>query len=179
MMGQRNRLQRLFSRPVMCAVVSLLAVPLMAQAVPATFSGTLIGNPPCEITGDENPISINFGEVGITRIDGVNYQQPLNLTITCGSDLGSNVAMYLAYDGMNATDFDHSALQTSRVGLGIRLSYQGSVITPNEDDLPITMSSNGVMSLTMTAVPVADPDPALVLLEGPFNAIATMEVRYP
>lgn len=175
-MTQRDLRVRWLSR-ALGLVLGLL--PWWAQAVQATFHGTLIGNPPCEISGPDNPISVNFGEVGINRIDGVNYTQPMTLTITCGGDLGSNVALYLAYDGMNANDFDSSALQTSRPGLGIRLYYQGNVLTPNEDDLPITMSSNGQMTLPMSAVPVIDPDPSLVLQEGPFNATGTMEVRYP
>ncbi|MDV5227793.1 MAG: fimbrial protein [Pseudomonadota bacterium] len=158
--------------------VSMLFNASFVQAVPMTFGGTLIGNPPCDITGDDDPVSVKFGDVGISRIDGVNYAQPFTLTVTCGADLGNSVALFMGYDGMNA-DFDDRALQTSREGLGILLSYNGTVIKPDNGDIPVTMSSHGVMTLPLVAVPVKDSNPALVLLEGPFNATGTVEIRYP
>lgn len=157
---------------------SLLFNASLAQAVPMTFGGTLIGNPPCDITGDDDPVSVQFGEVGITRIDGINYTESFTLTVSCGSDLGNNVVLYMGYDGMNA-EFDERALQTSKPGLGILLSYNGTVIKPDNGDIPITMSSNGMVSIPLTAVPVKDSNPALVLLEGSFNATGTVEIRYP
>lgn len=158
--------------------VSMLFNASFVQAVPMTFGGTLIGNPPCDITGDDDPVSVKFGDVGISRIDGVNYAQPFTLTVTCGADLGNSVALFMGYDGMNA-DFDDRALQAFPRGLGILLSYNGTVIKPNNGDIPVTMSSHGVMTLPLVAVPVKDSNPALVLLEGPFNATATVEIRYP
>lgn len=150
----------------------------------ASFSGTLISNPPCDVYGDNDPIQIDFGEVGITRIDGVNYAEPLNLTITCGSNLGNNVALVLKYIGVDATSFNTQALQTNRRGLGILLSHDGTVIPPifpseSGSGLPITMSSNGQKSLSFMAVPVKDPDPDTGLLEGAFSAMASMEIQYP
>ncbi|WP_272663227.1 MULTISPECIES: fimbrial protein [unclassified Providencia] len=159
-------------------MVGLLFTASFAQAIPMTFGGTLIGNPPCDITGNDDPITVKFGEVGISRIDGINFSQPFTLTVSCGNDLGNNVALFMGYDGMNA-NFDNRALQTSKSGLGILLSYNGTVVKPDNGDIPITMSSNGMVNIPLVAVPVKDSDPGLVLFEGPFNATGTVEIRYP
>lgn len=152
----------------------------VTQAVEVNFTGNLIQNPPCDVAGPDGigqPIKVPFGEVGITKIDGVNYQQDFTLTLSCGPALGSAVALYLQYTGMPAP-FDVKALQASQVGLGIRLYHQGVVVPPNSG-APMTMSSNGTATLPLYAVPVSDADPATVLYEGNFTATATVEMLYP
>lgn len=141
------------------------------------FHGTLISNPPCDITGDNDPITIDFGEMGITRIDGSNYMQDFALTITCGNDLGNAVQLYIAYEGQPMFPYDPNAIVTSREGLGVRLYYQGQVIPPNDDNRPIVLSGGGQTNLSLSAVPIRDP--AANLLEGTFIAMGTVEIRYP
>lgn len=171
---------QIFNRPSYCVVVLLL---LMSTGISSTyastqvnFRGNLIGNPPCDITGDNDPITVDFDEVGITKIDGTNYMQDFALTVTCGNDLGNSVQLYMGYDGMNAP-FDNDAVQTSLRGLGIRLYHQGQVVSPNNDDMPIIMSSGSSAIVPLSAVPVRDP--AIDLFEGIFTATGTVEIRYP
>lgn len=170
-------------RQIMIPAVALVlssAMSLTAQAVDVNFTATLIGNPPCDVAGPDGPdqpIRVPFGEVGITKINGVNYQQDFTLTLSCGTGLGNAVALYLQYRGMNAT-FDDNALQASVSGLGIRLYHQGVVIKPNTGT-PITMSDNGTESLPLYAVPVKDPSPSATLYEGDFTATANVEMNYP
>lgn len=155
-------------------------MPLTTYAVDVNFTANLIENPPCNVAGPDGadqPIKVQFGEVGVTKINGVNYQQDFTLTLSCGSGLGNAVALYLEYDGLNAR-FDDKALQGSQSGLGIRLYHQGIVIPPNSGK-PITMSSNGIATLPLSAVPVKDPDPAVTLYEGDFTATGIVELRYP
>lgn len=150
-----------------------------AQAVEVNFKGTLIDNPPCDVYGPDGvdqPIKVDFGEVGITKIDGVNYQQDVTLTLSCSTGLGQDVQLYLARDGGMVADFDNSALQTSKSGLGVRLYYQGTVFPPNTGVL-VTMSDNTTKSFPVYAVPVKDP--SITLYEGPFTATATVELQYP
>lgn len=160
-------------------VLSGLA-PQMASAVEVNFTGNLIQNPPCDVAGPDGidqPIKVPFGEVGITKINGVNYQQDFTLTLSCGDGLGSAVALYLEYRGMQA-GFDDKALQASQAGLGVRLYHQGVVI-PTNTGTAVTMSDNGVASLPLYAVPVKNPNPAAVLYEGDFTATASVEMNYP
>ncbi|MGF7540215.1 fimbrial protein [Providencia rettgeri] len=140
----------------------------------------LIGNPPCDVSGPDGPdqpIKVLFGEVGITKIDGTNYQQDFTLTLSCGTGLGNAVALYLQYTGMNAP-FDNNALQASQAGLGIRLYHQGVIIPPNTGT-SITMSDNGMATLPLYAVPVKDASPSATLYEGDFTATASVEMNYP
>ncbi|EKT58540.1 putative fimbrial subunit SteE [Providencia sneebia DSM 19967] len=118
-----------------------------------------------------------FGEVGITKINGTNYQQDFTLTLSCGTGLGNAVALYLEYRGMNAP-FDNNALQTNQAGLGIRLYHQGVIIPPNSGT-PITMSDGDTATLPLYAVPVKDPSPSATLYEGDFTATASVEMNYP
>lgn len=155
-------------------------IPLTSSAVDVNFTANLIGNPPCDVSGPDGPdqpIRVPFGEVGITKIDGVNYQQDFTLTLSCGTGLGNAVALYLEYRGMNAP-FDNNALQASQSGLGIRLYHQGVVIPPNTGT-SITMSDNGISTLPLYAVPVKDADPSATLYEGDFTATASVEMNYP
>lgn len=163
-----------------CAlIIAGLSGSIMLSAQASTrvnFHGTLIDNPPCDITGENDPIYVDFDEVGITKIDGVNYMQDFTLTVTCGADLGNNVALYMGYNGMNAP-FDDDAVQSSLAGLGIRLYYQGDVVAPNDDDISVVMSSGMSKTILLSAVPVKDA--STDLLEGSFTATGTVEIRYP
>lgn len=156
-------------------------VPLAGYAVDVNFTANLIGNPPCDVAGPdgpEQPIRVQFGEVGITKINGENYRQDFTLTLSCGVGFGNDVALYLEYRGMVAERFDNKALQASQAGLGVRLYHQGVVIPPNSGT-PITMSDNGVATLPLYAVPVKDSSASAGLYEGDFTATASVEMNYP
>ena len=150
-----------------------------AQAVEVLFSGNLLENPPCDVAGPKGanqPIKVDFDEIGITKIDGVNYQRDFTLTLSCGPELGNAVALYLQYMSPLVASYDNKALSTSIPGLGIRLYHEGVVIAPNTGSL-VTMSSNGTATLPLYAVPVRDPQ--VTLFEGDFTASATVQILYP
>ncbi|MTC61465.1 fimbrial protein [Providencia rustigianii] len=169
--------EKLIYRVFIVFLINILLVLSVKSSTLVTFKGNLIGNPPCDISGENDPIQINFGEVGITRIDGSNYLKDFILNINCSNELGNNVALFIAYKGMNAASFDNNAVQTSLSGLGIRLYYEGHVIPPNDDNIPIVMSSGGVKKIPLSAVPVRDL--SVDLFEKPFTAMGTIEIRYP
>lgn len=174
------KLQRFKQSAAWCAIAILLLsfnAPFTNASTRVNFTGNLIGNPPCDITGDNDPIMVDFDEVGITKIDGINYMQNFSLRVTCGDDLGNDVRLYLGYTGMEARSFDNNAVLTNRNGLAIRLYYQGQVVAPDDANIPIVMSSGGSAVIQLSAVPVRDP--AVDLLEGDFRATGTVEIRYP
>ncbi|MGO2335776.1 fimbrial protein [Providencia sp.] len=152
-----------------------------SKAVEVNFSGNLIENPPCDVAGPDGanqPIKVQFGEIGITKVDGVNYQQDFTLTLSCGPDLGNAVALYLQYMSPFVASYDAKALRTNINGLGIRLYHNGVVIGPNTGT-KMTMSSNGTATLPLYAVPIRDPNPATILREGDFTVTATVQMLYP
>ncbi|MGO2333529.1 fimbrial protein [Providencia sp.] len=163
------------------------AVSLVSQAVEVNFTGNLINNPPCDVSGPDGPnqpIKVTFNELGITKIDGLGDKteygrQDFTLTLSCGAGLGNAVALYLEYRGMSAPfDPSNKTLQASQAGLGIRLYHQGVLIAPNSGT-PMTMSDNGVLTLPLYAVPVKDTRPGVTLYEDEFTATASVEMNYP
>lgn len=148
------------------------------------FKGNLIDNPPCDVydaNGKDQPIRINFGEIGITDIDELNvsrngnYQQNFTLTVSCGAGLGNSVTLYMKYKGM-PTNFYNDALQTTEPNLGIYLESDGTAVKPN-DGLKVVMSSNGTKQLPFTATPIRNK--GSMPAEGTFTATATVEMLYP
>ncbi|MGF6191421.1 fimbrial protein [Serratia sp. 2723] len=159
--------------------VLLLAGGLMAGITPAqardgeadmTFHGTLIEPPPCTIN-DGNQVDIDFGErVGINKVDGVNYRQPLNYQITCDKAVGGSWALTLSLSG-SAAGFDSEALLTDKTDLGIRVYQNDKPFTPNS-----TLKINLDSLPRLEAVPIKQA--GATLTEGVFEAWATLRADY-
>ncbi|MBH3259857.1 fimbrial protein [Serratia marcescens] len=140
----------------------------MAAAVTTvTVKVTVVAPPPCIINNDQ-PITVEFGEVMTTRVDGNNYKMPVNYTLECTG--GSSNALALTITG-NAMSSDGTALQTNKTGLGVRL-LEGS--TPYTINSPIKFTYPSKPELY--AVPVQQS--GTTLTGGEFSAVATMNVAY-
>lgn len=147
-------------------------VPVQAKDGEAdmTFHGTLIEPPPCTIN-DGNRVDVNFGErVGINKVDGVNYRQPVNYQITCGKSAGRSWALMLSLNG-NAAGFDKEALLTDKSTLGIRVYQNDKPFTPNS-----TLKIDPGSPPRLEAVPVKQV--GATLTEGAFEAWATLRADY-
>ncbi|CRM02029.1 MULTISPECIES: fimbrial protein [Pseudomonas] len=151
------------------ALFFLCAVGLHGGAsANVTFSGTLNEPPPCTIEGG-NTIEVDFGDVGVKRVDGVKYRKHVGYTITCGTDTLPWV-LKLSVNG-TPTTFDGSAVQTSVPALGIRV-FQDSQPFPLNTPLDITLSSPP----TLEVVPVQQP--GATLSAASFTAVATLLAEY-
>ena len=138
-----------------------------AQATGMTLHGTLIAPPPCTIN-DGNTIDVDFGKVGIKKIDGVNYRKALNYRISC--EKGSTAwVLKLTLTG-NATAFDKEALMSNR-GVGIRMYQNNKPFTPNST---IDINLNSPPALAVVPVKDAAKDPE----KGDFMARATLRADY-
>ena len=151
---------------------SMLLSPWLATAENMTFHGTLVEYPPCEINGGE-PVEIDFGEVGVNKVDGQNYAQTFTITYDCE---GLSTDMVLRYKGV-VTTFDTAAVQSNIADFGIQLQHQkGGVITPFAvgTSIPIPSYLGGS---TFVATPVkkvgADLSEA-----GAFTSAATLQLEY-
>ena len=133
-----------------------------------SFIGTLVEPPLCTINNG-NTLTIDFKEVGVNKVDGVNYRLPMNYTITCaGSTLPWE--MILSVKG-TATSFESSAVQTSVTDLGVQLLQNGQ---PFKLNTPIVI--NPASPPALEAVPVKRP--GTTLKSGGFNAAATLLAEY-
>uniref|UniRef100_UPI003204CBC5 fimbrial protein n=1 Tax=Salmonella enterica TaxID=28901 RepID=UPI003204CBC5 len=92
------------------ALLALCSIGLCSGAsANLTFSGTLNEPPPCTIEAG-NTIEVDFGDVGVKRVDGVKYRRALAYTISCGPAT-LPWQLKLSVNG-TATSFDGSAVQT-------------------------------------------------------------------
>lgn len=146
--------------------------PWLAAADNMMFHGTLIEHPPCTIN-DGQPIEIDFGEVGVNKIDGQNYAQTFTIKYDCE---GTSTDKALRYLGA-ATTFDTAAVQSNIADFGIQLQHQkDGAITPFVvgSTLPIP-SYLGASTFVATPVKKAGAE----LSEGAFTSAATLQLEYP
>ncbi|MCK6187393.1 fimbrial protein [Pseudomonas sp. EYE_354] len=151
------------------ALLFLCAIGLCGGAsANVTFSGTLNEPPPCTIDGGDT-IEVDFGDVGVKRVDGVRYRKHVGYTIRCGTDT-LPWALKLSVNG-TPTTFDGSAVQTSAPALGIRVFQDNQPFALNTP-LDITLSSPP----TLEVVPVQQP--GAILSPTGFTAVATLLAEY-
>lgn len=128
----------------------------------------MVAPPPCVIN-DGRTIDIDFGKVGIKRIDGNRYMQRIDYSIKC-EFLDNSRQLKMKIMG-GAAAFDGSVLTSSVNGLGIKLLANGKAFAINT---PLNIDYTNPP--TLDAVPVKNS--AVTLAEGDFTSGATMLVDY-
>lgn len=147
-----------------CSGISQAATPDI------TLHGNLVSPPACTIS-DNKTIEVNFSDVIIDNINGVNYRQDVPYTITCDSGArDQSWEMTLTWSGTQ-TSYDDAAIETDVAGLGIELQHDGEAFTLNT---PLAIDPNDPPKLK--AVPVKSS--SAVLDEGTFSAYGTLKVDY-
>lgn len=154
-------------------LAGMFTLSFTSQAIgtaPMNFHGTLLVPPPCTIN-DGDRIEVNFGKhMGINKVDGVNYRQPVNYQITCGKGESGDAALTLSLKG-TATGFDQQALLTDKSDLGIRVYQNDKPFTPGS-----TLTIDQANPPRLEAVPVKNS--GATLTEGKFEAWATLYAEY-
>ncbi|EOL9020294.1 fimbrial protein [Cronobacter dublinensis] len=163
---------------MLIAGVGMLNVVLLQTAsasqtgdnVSVNFKGEFSIVTACTIKNDQI-IDVAFGEVGVNKVDGVNYKQTIPYTVDC-KGATDNSPLSLMMSGA-AANYDDAAVTTSADGLGIRIEANGQPMSLNK---PLSTTLGELQSLTLTAVPVKDP--IKTLSEGIFSATATLTANY-
>lgn len=146
---------------------------LQAAAENMTFHGTLIETTPCIINGGES-VEIDFGEVGVSKVDGQNYAQTFTVRYECEGVSTDKVLRYLG----TATTFDTAAVQSNIPEFGIQLQHRiDGVSTPFAVGSTLAIPSHRGAS-QFIATPVKNAAGA-ELQEGAFTAAATLQLEYP
>ncbi|WP_293770409.1 fimbrial protein [uncultured Pantoea sp.] len=122
---------------------------------------------PCHINND-GMIYIEFGNVGIKKIDGKRYIQDINYTLEC-EDPDDSANLKMTVKGAQ-TSYNTGAINTNIPGLGIGILQNGLPVIINQ---PFVIDYNSPPVLK--AVPVAS---GVTLYEGAFNATATLLAEY-
>ncbi|ELY2794286.1 fimbrial protein [Cronobacter dublinensis] len=138
--------------------------------VVVNFEGIFIISTTCTVDNDQ-VIDVNFGDVGVNKVDGNNYKQAIPYSIDC-KGANDNSPVDLMMSG-TAVSFDNAAVKTSVSGLGIQIQLNGQPMQLNK---PFHTTLAAVQSLSMSGVPVKEA--ATVLTEQPFTATATLTANY-
>lgn len=139
----------------------------IAATTTLNITGTILLPPPCVINGDQE-ISVNFtDEVMTTKVDGINYRQPVIYTLACSG--ASANALKMQIRGIDS-GFVNS-LQTSNTNLGIALSSDGLTL-PVNSWLNFNLPNQPALFATLVK------RPGTTLKAGLFTATATMLVDY-
>lgn len=110
---------------------------------------------------------INFGDaVGVNKVDGVRYRQPMPLEIICSQSPGNS--LHLMFAG-TPTDFDKAAIATGMSDLGIRLFQDDTPVEINQ-----TLPIDDQLLPAFFAVPVKRPNSQLS--SGTFSGLATLMI---
>lgn len=147
-----------------------IALPIAGNSADMSFHGTLVA-PPCTISNGQT-IEVWFGDnLGVNKIDGNNYRQPVNYTVICEAGYTVN-GLAIVVDTATPTAFDSSAITTNKSGLGIRVLVDG---------IPATFAKRIAVSSVahppvVQVVPVQDPK--VTLTEGAFEATMTLRTDY-
>lgn len=156
-------------KPLMFVLLSI--IPLTGIAADnMSFYGSLIA-PPCKIS-NEQVIEVVFGnDLGVDKINGSNYKQPVKYTVDCAPGYEEN-NLAIVVDTTSPASFDSSAVQTNRTGLGIHILIDGVAATFAKR----VVVSDPSVPPQIEAVPVQDA--GIMLTEGAFEATMTLRIDY-
>lgn len=133
------------------------------------LKGVLIVPPDCTINNNEL-IEVPFGDnLGVNKIDGVNYTQPVDYHLECEKN-SHDWTLQLNVSGA-PSDLNSAALATNLADLAIYLALDGTPLTLNEW-YPISADAPP----KMTAVPIKRAGSTLPA--EAFEATATLQVEY-
>lgn len=134
-----------------------------------TFKGTLIEQPPCEISSSTgNAIEVNFGTEMVTRkVDGTNYREKIPVALDCTNAVNQKLQLSISGDASYAAGL----IKTSKDDLGIRLYNNTTQMTPGT---PLNFTPDTIPVLY--AVPEAKDN--TTLSGGDFTGKANMIVEY-
>lgn len=123
----------------------------------------------CEIN-DNQPINVDFGDMLIKDVDGINYERPVEYTLDC-EDGNTNPNLKLRFENNAGAPFDSTLLNTSDRNVGILIKANGNKLPLGEW---VSFSYNSYPALTATPVPstVGGID------DGRLTAIALLTVEY-
>lgn len=148
--------------------VLMANIPHVQADSDVKFHGTLVVVT-CQVNQDKL-VNISFGDVGVKKIDGVNYTMPIPFAVTCSNFYGQdNPGLTLSVSG-TAADFNENAIATGVTGLGIQIMKNGVPLKLNTET-----EISYVSQPKLSAVPVkAD---GVELSAGDFHATATLVVH--
>ncbi|NXZ85360.1 fimbrial protein [Serratia fonticola] len=156
---------------------SLLVSMMLSPAAQANWQidGTLIIPPVCQL-GQQDPIKVSFGKVGVRKVDGVAFKKDVPYQLNCQGDMSQPWNVTLTFGGTLAgTGFDNATLRTitplNTGKLGIQIQKNGQPLELNKA-FAIDVGTPPILS----AVPVKRAGTDLV--GDNFTATGTLTIAF-
>jgi len=156
---------------------SVLAAVMFSPAVLASwkFDGTLIIPPVCQL-GQQDPIRVPFGKVGVRKVDGAAFKKDIPYQLNCEGNMSQPWDVTLTFGGTLAgVGFDNATLRTitplNNGKLGIQIQKNGQPLELNKA-FAIEVGSPPLLS----AVPVKRAGTELV--GDDFTATGTLTIAF-
>jgi len=133
------------------------------------FEIYMVQTTPCAIN-DDQPITVSFGNVGISKIDTGRYVQDLHYSLNCGGATSKDkVSMFIK---ANPTTWDTQAIATDVTGLGAQVLKDGSPLELNTYIAIPDPASPPALQVRLVK------DPAATLTDQPFTATGAIIFEY-
>jgi type 1 fimbria pilin len=162
------KIPSLIRQGLLVGILLGLTFPTLAGLLAdVTVKVTLVKAAGCELN-DNQPIVVDFGEVKISQINGVNHTKVVQYTLTCES--GAEKAMKLMIDG-NSASFNGDLLATNKTGLAIEIRKEGQAL-PVNSWVNFTYPDTPTLSVTLIKQSGA------TLEAGKFSAGATLMMDF-
>jgi type 1 fimbria pilin len=137
-----------------------------------SVSGTVTAIP-CTITTDGSGITVDFGDILTTQIDGKTYKRTQVVTDIQCEDMAVGTQLKMTITGESAA-FGSGYLATDKEGLGMKFTDSNSNEIPvNTGSLTIYYQSNDELYVIPTK------DSSTELTGGAFLGTATLSIDYP
>ncbi|CAI1221981.1 TPA: fimbrial protein [Serratia fonticola] len=155
----------------------VLAGVMLSPAVQGNwqFDGTLIIPPVCQL-GQQDPIRVPFGKVGVRKVDGTAFKKDVPYQLNCLGDMSQPWDVTLTFGGTLAgAGFDNATLRTvtplNTGKLGIQIQKNGQPLELNKA-FAIDVGTPPILS----AVPVKRAGTDLV--GDDFTATGTLTIAF-
>ncbi|WP_254366070.1 fimbrial protein [Providencia rettgeri] len=135
------------------------------------FNGNLISTPFECILNNSQKSMVHFGDILLSRIDGVNYKHTLTFELTCTNLAMNNLALSIQGDPSN---FNNGILKTSNPKLGLSFYINGI-----KQDINKKINFNYLELPSLEVSPVKNTNSSFDDTDGgDFTALATLNVDY-
>lgn len=161
-------------------VAALLATTLLMAAdaradIDISLHGVLIIPPVCTLSST-SPINVPFGDIGVRKVDGIQFKKPIPYTLSCSGDTSHDWAITMTFSGTAASfASDGATLRANSPlngsNLGIQIIKDGAPFV-----LGVAVAIDPASPPVLEAVPVKRS--GTDLLADTFNATGTLRVDY-
>ncbi|HEM7146925.1 TPA: fimbrial protein [Providencia stuartii] len=167
-------------KKIIClGIIYGMTFPILADnSANVTLKGTLLLNPPCELTSTSgnNTIEVEFGDIVIRKMstsrEGRAYKQTLPFKLVCDAPDGTGVHIYV--NSPSGAIFDQGLVSTSNENVGILFINNNGVMTRLGNPAGMTVDKQSVIEV----VPILNNSLGIKVDTGEFSATATLTVVY-